>query len=129
MEARIILVADEDIDTRFIIRTVLERHRFAVIEARTASEAIACTHTAAVDLVILNYPMRAPDGRTLVRCLRESAPTTHVPILNLTSRVVPQFLQEAADEGVSLTIPKPVDIESLIRAVDQVLAAAPAAFD
>lgn len=121
MPARTILVADEDTDTRIILRTVLERHRFAVVEAANAAEAINASNAGTVDLVILNYPMHAPDGRTLVHCLRDSAVTKHVPILNLTSRVVPQFLQEAAAEGVSLTLPKPIDVGGFIRIVNDLL--------
>jgi len=121
--ARTILVADEDNDTRIILRTVLERHQFVVVEAATADDAFNATQVQAFDLIILNYPMPAPDGRTLVRRLRAVATTRQVPILNLTSRVVPQFLQEAAEEGVSLTLPKPIDIENVINVVSELISA------
>jgi CheY-like chemotaxis protein len=125
--ARSILIADEDNDTRIILRTVLERYRFVVVEAATADDAFSASQLQAFDLVILNYPMPAPDGRTLVQCLRAAEATQHVPILNLTSRVVPQFLQEAAEEGVTLTLPKPIDIENVINVVSELISARSAA--
>jgi CheY-like chemotaxis protein len=125
--ARSILVADEDNDTRIILRTVLERDRFAVVEAATADDAFDASQVQAFDLIILNYPMATPDGRTLVQRLRAVGATQHVPILNLTSRVVPQFLREAAEDGVTLTLPKPIDIENVINVVSELLSARSAA--
>lgn len=122
MSARSILVADEDNDTRIILRTVLERYRFVVVDAATADDAFNASQVQAFDLVILNYPMPALDGRTLVQRLRAAASTQHVPILNLTSRVVPQFLQGAAEDGVTLTLPKPIDIENVINVVSELIA-------
>lgn len=121
--ARSILVADDDNDTRIILRTVLERHRFMVVEAATADDAFNAAQLQAFDLIILNYPMPAADGRTLVKHLRAVTATQHVPILNLTSRVVPQFLQEAAEDGVTLTLPKPIDIENVINVVSELISA------
>lgn len=117
MAARKILVADEDNDTRVILRTVLERNRYVVIEATTADAAFESAQQHTFDLIILNYPMRDKSGDTLVRRFRASPGTQRVPILNITSRVVPQFLMEAAAEGVDLTLPKPLDVESLLIVV------------
>ena len=121
MLARTILVADEDRDTRVILRTVLERYAFVIVEAATADDARAAAQQLAPDLVILNYPMHSADGRTLVQHLRADPVTRAVPILNLTSRVVPQFLQAAADEGVNLTVAKPIDVEALLRVVSELV--------
>jgi CheY-like chemotaxis protein len=121
LSGRTILVADDDRDTRVILRTVLERYQFIVVEAATADDAFAASLQQALDLVILNYPMPSADGRTLVHHLRSHTMTRNVPILNLTSRVVPQFLQEAAKEGVNRTVSKPVDVEALIRIVSDMV--------
>ena len=126
MAARKILVADEDNDTRVILRTVLERNRYVVIEANTAESAFESAQQHTFDLIILNYPMRDKSGDTLVHRIRTSAGTRQVPILNITSRVVPQFLMEATAEGVDLTLPKPLDVESLLIVVSDMTRAVPA---
>jgi hypothetical protein len=41
--------------------------------------------------------------------------------------VVPQFLREAAEDGVTLTLPKPIDIENVINVVSELLSARSAA--
>ena len=112
-----ILIADDDRDTRVILRAVLERHHFLVVEAASGEEAVAAFQLHTPDLVILNYPMVGADGRTLVERLRTLAGSHTVPILNLTSRVVPQLLQQAAIEGVDVSVSKPVDVDVLLRLV------------
>lgn len=119
MAARTILLADEDVDTRIILRTVLERQRFAVLEASNGDEAIAIAERQVVDLVILNHPMVGRDGRSLVQRLRALDNLRAVPVLNLTSRVVPQFLEEASVQGVTMTLAKPIDVENVLHIVSQ----------
>jgi two-component system, sensor histidine kinase len=116
---RLILVADEDADTRIILRTVLERHDYSIVDAGTADAAAAEARRVSFDLVILNYPMVCGNGESLVHRLRSTRETHDVPILNLTSRVVPQFLEEAAREGVTVTLAKPIDVEDVLSLVTQ----------
>lgn len=114
-----ILIADEDVDTRIILRTVLERRDCVVVEAGSADAAVFEAGLNRFDLVILNYPMMCADGESLVRCLRAMPQTRSVPILNVTSRVIPQFLEEAAVQGVTATIPKPIDVEQITGLIDR----------
>ena len=121
MDPHTILLADDDIHTRIILRTLLERHRFAIVEAETAEAALDHTQRKTFDLIILNYPMPDANGVTLARRLRNAENTRFVPILNLTSRVVPQLLQDAFIDGVDLSIPKPIDIHNIVRVIESLI--------
>jgi CheY-like chemotaxis protein len=116
---RLILIADEDTDTRIILRTVLERHDFDIVDAGSAEAAMAEVEGRAFDLVILNHPMMCDNGESLVHRLRARRATQDIPILNLTSRVVPQFMDDAAREGVTITLPKPINVESVLALVSE----------
>ena len=119
MTGRLILIADEDTDTRIILRTVLERHDFSIVDAGSAEAAMAEVEGRAFDLVILNHPMMCENGESLVHRLRAQRATQNIPILNLTSRVVPQFMDDAAREGVTVTLPKPINVESVLALVSE----------
>ena len=121
MIARTVLIADEDFDTRVILRTVLERSQFAVVEATSSEDAAAVALKESFDLIILNHPMADRSGNSLARVLRTVEKTRYVPILNLTSRVVPQFLQQATNDGVSMTLAKPIDVENIMQVVNELL--------
>lgn len=119
MALRTILVADEDVDTRIILRTVLERRDFVVVDVGSGDEALVAAGCGAFDLVILNYPMMCENGSTLVQSLRSLGSTSGVPIMNLTSRVVPQYLDDATRQGVTVTVAKPIDVEHILNIVEQ----------
>lgn len=121
MAPRKILVADEDIDTRVILRTILERHAFIVDEAANAEQAYTLCEARRFDLIVFNYPMTTPGDGTLVQRIRALPQCEHTPILNLTSRVVPQFLQEAAEQGVTLSVPKPIDVDQIVQIVTDLI--------
>ena len=117
MTGRRILVADEDTDTRIILRTVLERHDFTIVDAGSADTAVTLVGRIGFDLVILNHPMVCETGESLVERLRSLRVTQNIPILNLTSRVIPQFIEDAARQGVTVTVPKPIDVEHITSLV------------
>ncbi len=112
-----ILVADEDLDTRIILRTLLARHGYTVIEAATARAAMEAATQQPLSLVILNYPMRVTESVTLSLWLRQQPLTSSVPIINLMSRAVPLLIEQAAREGVTVTLPKPLDMYRLLELV------------
>ena len=118
MTPRHILLADEDPDTRIILRALLERHGYAVIEAANAQQAMsAVNHDIA--LVIMNHPMMVTPQVTLARWLRAQAETRETAIINLTSRAVPNYVEDAAQEGVTVSLVKPLDVHGILELVRQ----------
>jgi CheY-like chemotaxis protein len=114
---RTILIVDDDVDTRIILRALLERNRFEVVEATSAEDAMRCADQHVFELVILNYPMSDGNGNSLAKLLRGIESTRSVPLLNITSRFIPQFIQQAAVDGVDVTLPKPIDITNIMQIV------------
>jgi CheY-like chemotaxis protein len=118
MSPRKILVADEDTDTRIILRALLERHGYAVIEAASAQQAMAAVGEE-IGVVIMNHPMMATPQITLARWMRAQPETRETPIINLTSRAVPNFIEEAAKQGVTVSLVKPLDVHAMLELVRQ----------
>jgi CheY-like chemotaxis protein len=121
MAPRNILVADEDPDTRIILRALLERNGYTVIEAASAQQAMA-SERGAVDLIIMNHPMMATPQVTLAKWFRSQVETRETPIINLTSRAVPNFIEDAARQGVTVSLVKPLDVHSVLALVRQLTA-------
>lgn len=119
--ARLILVADEDTDTRVILRALLERNDFVVIDAATADDAVLAARERAFDMVILNHPMNLADRRPLVEVLRTLENTRDIPVLNLSSRVVPSAFEEARALGVDASLPKPAHMDQVLEIVHRLI--------
>lgn len=123
LRTRTVLVVDEDVDTRHILRDLLEYLGFIVEEAAEASVAFQLALCTLPQLVIENYPTVFATGRTLTRALRTHASTATVPILNLTSRVTPVNLGAARLDGVSRSLPKPIDVRAVAEAIRSLVSA------
>lgn len=121
MSPHTILVADEDIDTRIILRALLERHGYKVIEAATALQACDVSHEGA-SVVILNHPMNVSPDVSLAAWLRAQPHTCVVPIINLTSRPVPIYVEDALRHGVTVTLAKPIDVHRILQLVEELSA-------
>jgi CheY-like chemotaxis protein len=118
MTPRTILVADEDTDTRIILRALLERHGFTIVEAATAQQAMNRV-SEDLGLVIMNHPMMATPQVTLARWLRAQDETRDIPIINLTSRAVPNYEEDAARQGINVSLVKPLDVHAILELVSQ----------
>lgn len=123
MNPRTILVADEDIDTRIILRALLERHGYSILEAANGKHACEVAREP-ISLVVLNHPMNVTEDVTLAAWLRAQPHTHNIPIINLTSRPVPVFVEEASQQGVTVTLPKPIDVQRMLRLVDELTSGA-----
>jgi two-component system OmpR family response regulator len=115
--SRTILVADEDLDTRIILRALLERNGYVVIDAGLPSDAMQVVQQHELALVILNYPMNVEPQVSLARWLRTLPATRDVPIINLTSRAIPLLIEEASRQGVTVTLAKPLDVKKILELV------------
>lgn len=80
-----VLVADDEAITRMLIKRLLERENFDVLEASNGDEAIALTLRERPDLVLLDLNMPVMDGYEAIHHLRHNASLTGLPIIVLTA--------------------------------------------
>lgn len=80
-----VLVAEDDLEMRRLVRLLLERGGFTVAEARDGQEALDLAVTLHPDILVTDLCMPRRDGRDLVLALRAQAEFAHLPILVLTA--------------------------------------------
>jgi PAS domain S-box-containing protein len=83
--ARLVLVADDEADTRQLIAEYLRRAGCQVIEAADGAEAIQLTKERQPTLALVDVNMPNVDGITVLRTLRSDPSTTDLPILMITA--------------------------------------------
>src|SRR6185295_5325655 len=113
-----ILVVDDFDDTRWLLRTWLERRGFRVIEAENGNEAVFEAQSKAPDLIIMDLEMPELDGLSATRRIRGDAKLADVPIVAVSAYGAEQFrglaLQAGCNEYVSTPF-EPAELERLIR--------------
>ena len=120
-----ILIVDDDPDMVEAGRIVLEAKGYEVVSAANASQGLSALEESKPDLMILDVMMEEPDdGIRMARRVRQKG--FDLPILMLTSVNVAMGLQiDKHDEMVPVDEfqEKPVDPGTLIKKVEQLLAA------
>jgi DNA-binding response OmpR family regulator len=115
---RRVLVADDDLDVRTLVRTLLERAGHEVVEAADGRECLRVVYERRPSLVVLDVGMPALDGWQTLERIREVA---DVPVLLLTARGGEldrvRGLRAGADDYVS----KPFGRQELLARVDALL--------
>jgi CheY-like chemotaxis protein len=86
MDAKTVLLVDDDVDLLAINRITLEAEGFNVLTAENGEEAMRIATTAPVDVAVLDVMMTTPtEGFLLARAMRQDDRTKHIPLLMLTS--------------------------------------------
>jgi CheY-like chemotaxis protein len=82
--SRVLIVDDEPI-TRMLVKLLLEKENFTVIEAKNGDEAISIAAHDHPDLVLLDLNMPVMDGYEAIHHLRHNPSLARLPIIVLTA--------------------------------------------
>lgn len=118
--ARILLI-DDDESVRASLGAVLRRHGHEVVEAADGPAGLQAYADDPADVVLLDIHMEEMDGIEVLIRLRETAPT--VPVIAVTGggRTPPAMLLDNARMlGATRTLTKPIEMDALVAAVDDV---------
>src|SRR5512132_3713763 len=116
-----ILIADDKASSRELVRTVLERCGYEVIEAADGAEALARALAQQPDLIVLDLHMPVMDGFGVVQRLRAEARFTATPVLALTASAMHGDREKALAAGFSSYITKPIRLGYLRSEVARLL--------
>jgi CheY-like chemotaxis protein len=117
---RLILIVDDNADARFMLKTVLEAQGFVIACAEDGQAALSMIKTNRPDLIISDIQMPNLNGIELIKILRSQSETKDTPVL-VTSAQHSGVLADAMKAGGTAAATKPVQIESLIKLITQLL--------
>jgi chemotaxis protein histidine kinase CheA len=101
-----ILVADDSITTRSLLRTALEASGFRVRTAADGEEALRLAFAESFDLVVSDVRMPRLDGLALTTRLRADARTAKLPIVLFSSLSSEEDLRRGSASGASAYLSK-----------------------
>src|SRR5947207_7260877 len=93
----LVLIADDDADTRLLFRTVLEIRRFCVIEAADGEETVRAAESARPDLILMDGSLPRQSGLDAARQIRRSGHVGHVPIVFISGHAGASFIDRARE--------------------------------
>jgi type II secretory ATPase GspE/PulE/Tfp pilus assembly ATPase PilB-like protein/ActR/RegA family two-component response regulator len=115
-----ILVVDDDTITRMLVKLLLERERFEVLEAANGHAAVEIAVRERPDLLIIDLNMPGMDGYEAIGNLRKDLSLATLPILVLTSEEGPGIEHRVLKLGADDYMLKPFDPDVLLSRVNAV---------
>jgi CheY-like chemotaxis protein len=120
-----ILVADDELDIRNLVKIILEKNNYQVTVAANGVEALEKAESELPDLILLDVIMPAKSGWEVCKILKSKDETKHIPIVIFTvlsvmvgDKASMKYAEEAGADGY---LPKPFNTSELLAQVKKYL--------
>ena len=116
-----ILVADNDADSLDVLAYVISEQGAAVRTATNAREVLEVLRTWRPDIMLLDIAMPEMDGYDLLTAIRQEPSLHAIPAVAVTGHTYASDKQRAEDVGFARHIAKPVDIDTLLQIITELV--------
>ena len=117
-----ILIIDDEERIRLLLRRMLEREGYEVVEASNGEEGIKSYRDEPVDLVITDILMPVKEGFTTIMDLKRDFPEVKIIAMSGGRRIGPEeYLKVAKKFGAIIMLNKPIMKEDLLSAVKSLI--------
>lgn len=117
MSSKRILYVEDNEFNRKIVRDLLARTSYRLIEATDGEMGVATAQQEIPDLIIMDIQLPRLSGLDATRKLRADPRTAHIPIIVITSFALSGDEQKAKDAGASAYLPKPYSPRELLKTI------------
>lgn len=115
-----VLVTDDEPITRMLVKVLLERERFQVLEPTNGREAVEITTRERPDLLLIDLNMPEMDGYEAIGRLRRDFSFAMLPIVVITAEEGPGIERRVLELGADDYIVKPFDPAIVLSRVNAV---------
>ena len=117
-----ILIIDDDHQFRTMLRQMIEKDGYEVIEASDGKEGIKLYRKNPTDLIITDLIMPEKDGIETIQELKKDFPDIKIIAISGGGRLGPRdYLHLAKMFGAQRTLTKPIDLPELLKSIKELL--------
>jgi type IV pilus assembly protein PilB len=130
-DKRRVLIVDDDRITRMLVKLLLEREGYHVLEGENGEQGVEIAHRERPDLLITDLMMPDMDGYQAIERIRRDISLATLPVMVLTAEDGPGIEERVLELGADDYLIKPFEPQVLLsrvraafRRIDRVVAAA-----
>jgi CheY-like chemotaxis protein len=117
-----ILVVDDEKDLVYLLKTLLARHGYSVIEANSGEECLDILKKENPDLIFMDIMMPGMDGWETARRIKTDTDTTHIPIIMLSARSNKVDTKKSREYSFANEhLAKPINSRELIKTTESLI--------
>jgi CheY-like chemotaxis protein len=113
-----ILLAEDNVDNREMLKRRLERKGFQVVCAENGAEAVEKAASCAPDLILMDISMPVMSGIEATQAIRAAGPASKTPIIALTAHAMEGDREKCLAAGCNDFATKPVDFKMLVSLIE-----------
>jgi len=121
MSAKTILYVEDNEMNRQIVRDLLKRTTYKLIEAHDGEAGVAKALEARPDLILMDIQLPKMSGLDATRKLRAEAVTAQTPIITITSFALSGDDVKAKEAGATAYLAKPYSPRDLLALIRKIL--------
>ena len=121
MASQNVLIVEDDVDIRDMLRFSLEREGFHITEAEDAENAIRLLDQPGIDVALIDWMLPGMSGVEFVRRLRLDDHTKELPLIMLTDRGEERDKLRGFDVGADDYLTKPFSPKELVARIRAVM--------
>lgn len=119
MSGKTILYVEDNEYNLKIVRQLLSRTTYRLIEAMDGEQGIITARRELPDLILMDIQLPKISGLDATRELRKDPTTAHIPIIAITSFALSGDSEKAKDAGASAYLAKPYSPRELLQRIRQ----------
>jgi DNA-binding response OmpR family regulator len=116
-KSKTVLFVEDDIALRDLLSTVLELGGYDSIPLADGSELMLRATSDTPSLVILDCGLPGIDGVELCKTLKQTASTSHIPVILLTGRTADHDRRRILEAGADAFLAKPFERQELLSTI------------
>jgi two-component system cell cycle response regulator DivK len=121
--SRLVLIVEDDTDTREMYGAFLGYYGFEIAEARSGIEALALAWSLRPDVITTDVGLGgAIDGCQLTEILKSSAETQQIPVVAVTGWATGPYVDRARRAQCDAVLVKPCLPQDLLATIERLLA-------
>ena len=116
----LVLIIDDNNGMRAYLRSIL-KDRYNVSEAADGRQGLEKARREVPKLIVCDVMMPVMDGLEFTRQLKEDIATSHIPVVLLTARSLPEQREKGYETGADSYLTKPYSGQVLLSRIDNLL--------
>ena len=116
-DTTVLYIEDND-DNAYMLSRRLKRRGFDVVIATDGEAGVNMARELSPDIILMDLNLPILDGWSAIKLLRSEAATKTIPIIAVSSHVLPEELEKAKQAGCTDYETKPIDFERLLLRIN-----------
>jgi CheY-like chemotaxis protein len=121
VNAHLILIIEDNVLNRKLVRDVLQAKGYRTLETETAEEGVRLAREHLPALVLMDIQLPGMNGIEALGQLRADPVTQAIPVIAVTASAMTQNRQQIMAAGFDGYQPKPINVAAFLEAVRQTL--------